>query len=78
MNCSLQLFLTNPFSSTVVRTDSSWMFLHGEFYDKQSIYVHGAANDIDTVTTDKSNSTRITGSGNKICVSEVTHVSEEG
>ena len=37
----------------------------------------GAADGIDTVTTDSSISARITGSANKICLSEVTHLSEE-
>ena len=50
--------------------------MHGEFCDKQSIFVPRAADGICTVTTDKSNPARITGSVNKMCLSEVTQSSE--
>ena len=52
------------------------MFLQGHFCDKQRTLVPETADGTDTVTIDQSNSARITGLTNKICLSEVTQLSE--
>lgn len=59
-----KIFLTHilkrPLSSTVVRNDSSWTFLYGDCCDKQRNSESEAKDATETITTNTSNSAKVT------------------